>query len=242
MAGHSKFKNTIHRKNSQSKKKAKVFARAVKNIVVAAKLDIANPNFNAKLRNAMIAAKRCNISKNKIDKALDSAQSKIKKLNYKTVSYEGYGPGGVAIVIEISTKNKSKTTSDMRRIFHKHGGFLVNNGNVRYMFKKIGLIIYKTTNINKIRLINAATDLEIDDYIEKNNTLEITSSVQNYFKISKILDQNFAPPTYTGVRWIASQFITIDKKTNQQLLKFLDALYKLNNSLIISSNHKIINI
>ena len=242
MAGHSKYKNIIHRKRSQSRKKSKLFARAVKDITIAVRVDIADPNFNSKLRNAVTTAKQFNVSKDKIDKALNSIKLKINDSNCQKVMYEGYGPGRIAMIIETSTNNKNRTTADIRAVFHKHGGCLVSKGSVRHMFKKVVSITYNTTNIDKSRLLNTAINLEIDDYTENSTTIDIILSFQKHYKISKILEQNFGTPAIIAVKWLADQFTNIDKATSQQFLKFLDNLNNLNNNLVISSNYKIMNI
>ena len=242
MAGHSKYKNIIHRKKSQGKKKSKLFTRVVKDIIIAAKVDIPDPNFNSKLRNAVIVAKQSNVSKDKIDKALNSIKLKTNDLNCQKVMYEGYGPGRIAIIIETYTNNKNRTTADIRAVLHKYGGCLLSKGSVRHMFKKIVLMTYKTTNIDKNRFINTAIDLEIDDYTENNTTIDIILSFQKHCKISKTLEQNFGTPAITVVKWLAGQFTKIDQATSQQFSKFLDKLNNLNNTLVISSNYKIMNI
>ena len=238
MAGHSKFKNIMHRKGAQDKKRAKAFTRAVKEIIVAAKSDMPDPNFNPRLRTAITAAKQANLPKDKIDNAIKKATSADNDVNYDEIRYEGYGPGGVAIIVETLTDNKNRTASEVRAAFSKNGGALGEPGSVGYMFKKVGSITYEESNLDKNQLIDDAIEFEADDCTEKGNFIEIITNTEKYSEISDSLENKFGKPFESQVKWVADTLVELDEEKSEKVFKLLEALDNLDDVQSVHSNHK----
>jgi YebC/PmpR family DNA-binding regulatory protein len=241
MAGHSKFKNIMHRKGAQDKKKAKAFTRAVKEIIVAAKTGMPDPNFNPRLRTAIISAKQANLPKDRIDNAIKKATSATDGINYEEIRYEGYGPGGVAIIVETLTDNKNRTASDVRSTFSKHGGALGEQGSVGYMFRKVGYLVYEEKDIDKNKLIELAIELEVDDCIDEDGVVEILCNTEKYYETIETLEQKFGKPLESEIKWISDIMVELDEENNEKVLKLLDALDNLDDVQSISSNCRYVN-
>ncbi len=238
MAGHSKFKNIMHRKGAQDKKRAKAFTRAVKEIIVAAKSGMPDPNFNPRLRTAITAAKQANLSKDKIDNAIKKATSADNDVNYDEIRYEGYGPGGVAIIVETLTDNKNRTASEVRAAFSKNGGALGEPGSVGYMFKKVVSITYEESNLDKNQLIDDAIEFEADDCTEKGNFIEIITNTEKYSEISDSLENKFGKPFESQVKWVADTLVELDGEKSEKVFKLLEVLDNLDDVQSVHSNHK----
>jgi len=238
MAGHSKFKNIMHRKGAQDKKRAKAFTRAVKEIIVAAKSGMPDPNFNPRLRTAITAAKQANLPKDKIDNAIKKAISADNDVNYDEIRYEGYGPGGVAIIVETLTDNKNRTASEVRAAFSKNGGALGEPGSVGYMFKKVGAITYEESSLDKNQLIDDAIEFEADDCIEKDGLIEIITSTEKYSEISEKLENKFGKPFESQVKWMADTSVELDEEKSEKVFKLLETLDNLDDVQSVHNNHK----
>ena len=237
MAGHSKFKNIMHRKGAQDKKRAKAFTRAVKEIVIAAKSGI-DPNSNPRLRTAITVAKQVNLPKEKIDNAIKKATSESDGTNYEAIIYEGYAPGGVAIIVETLTDNKNRTAGEVRSTFGKHGGTLGEQGSVSYLFKRMGVIIYEIDKINKIQLMEEAIELGVDDCLEEDEYVEILCPIERYSEISEKLETKFGKPIESEIQWRAETTVALNEEKSEKVLKLIDALDNLDDVQSVSSNYK----
>ena len=240
MSGHSKFKNIIHRKEAQDKKKSQLFTRLVKEIIVAVRAGMPDPNLNPRLRTAITSAKQANLPKNRINNAIKKATSTTEIINYEEIQYEGYGPGGVAIIVETLTDNKNRTANEIKAVFHKNGGVLGAQGSVEYMFKKVGSIVYEKNNINKNSVIDAAIELEADDCIDDNQTIEILSNINKYSDISDNLEQKFGKPTKAGIKWSTDTKIELTEEKSKQIVKLLLALDNIADVQLVNSNHTLV--
>ncbi len=228
----------MHRKGAQDKKRAKAFTRAVKEIIVAAKSGMPDPNFNPRLRTAITAAKQANLPKDKIDNAIKKATSADNDVNYDEIRYEGYGPGGVAIIVETLTDNKNRTASEVRAAFSKNGGALGEPGSVGYMFKKVGSITYEESNLDKNQLIDDAIEFEADDCTEKGNFIEIITNTEKYSEISDSLENKFGKPFESQVKWVADTLVELDGEKSEKVFKLLEVLDNLDDVQSVHSNHK----
>src|ERR1017187_4641520 len=157
MAGHSQFKNIMHRKGRQDAQKSKLFSKLAREITVAAKMGQPDPSMNARLRAAIISARQENMSKDSIERAIKKAQGSDAE-NYDEIRYEGYGPGGVAVIVEVMTDNRNRTASDVRSTFTKHGGNLAETGAVSFMFDHLGLIEYDAKVASADAMLDAAIE------------------------------------------------------------------------------------
>src|SRR5882724_3769414 len=172
MAGHSQFKNIMHRKGRQDKVKSKLFGKLAREITVAAKLGLPDPAMNARLRAAIIAARVENMAKDSIDRAIKKAQGSDAEA-YDEIRYEGYGPGGVAVIVEVLTDNRNRTASDVRSYFSKTGGNLAETGAVSFMFDHVGVIEFVTKVGSADAMLDAAIEAGADDVVSNEGGHEI---------------------------------------------------------------------
>jgi len=236
MAGHSKFKNIMHRKDAQDKKKAKLFTRAVKEIIVAARSGVPDPESNPRLRAAINTAKQINLPKDKIDKAISKSTIQSETTQYQEVLYEGYGPGGLVLIVQAFTDNKNRTTSEIRAAFNKNCGVLGEPGSVRYMFNKISYIVYRNQDVNTEDIINASIDMGVEDVIIKSQDIEILSDASKCFGIYEALAEKFGQPYTSEILWVPNTSIKLSGDKYEKASKLLEALDSLYDTQCIYSN------
>ena len=222
MAGHSKFKNIMHRKGAQDARRAKKFARLIKELQVAAR-GSADPQNNPRLRTALSACKSANMPKDNIEKVLKKANSDDQD-NLEEVRYEGYGPGGTAFIVEAVTDNRNRTASEVRASFTKYGGNLGETGSVSYLFKNLGQIIYNFKEDNQEKILENAIELGATDINSSQQKIEILCEVSNFNEIREKLEVKFGIPEQSEIVWLPENFIDLDEEKSISLLKFLDML------------------
>ena len=222
MAGHSKFKNIMHRKGRQDAKRAKVFAKLGKELSVAARSGT-DPDFNPRLRLAIIAAKAQNMPNDNIQRAIKRAEGDDSVV-YEEVRYEGYGPGGVAVIVESLTENRNRTASEVRAAFSKHGGNLGETGSVAFMFDRLGLIIYTASKISPEDIFEAALEAGADDVESNEETHEITCNIDDFSTVRDALESKIGDPDEARLEWKPQNYIAVDASTAETLIKFLDTL------------------
>ena len=223
MAGHSKFKNIQHRKGAQDKKRAKDFTKAVKEIMVAVKSGQSDPVFNPRLRAALIAARSVNLPKDRIEKAL--ASSSTEGANYEEIRYEGYAPGGIAIIVEALTDNRNRTASDVRSAFSKSGGSLGETGSVSFMFNKFGIIEFGANIGSADEVMEAALEIEVENIESDEESHVIYTKIEDYHAALDFLTRKFGNPTESKLGWVSQNNIVIsDIERARKLLKMIDAL------------------
>lgn len=227
MAGHSQFKNIMHRKNAQDAKKAKVFNRILREIQIAG-LNDPDPNTNPRLRSAMWAAKKANLSKDTIQRALQKRHED--QAMQEEMRYEGYGPGGVAIIVCAHTNNRCRTVSEIRHIFHKNGGTLGEPGSVAFLFRHLCWAFYPISEPSEA-LLERVVDLPIIDVIYEDNLLKIYGLSEHFQHIidgMTALQQNrlcdHIDPHESGIGYVAEAYLTVDDEQAKQCVKMLDAL------------------
>src|ERR1700761_4557011 len=190
MAGHSQFKNIMHRKGRQDAAKSKLFGKLAREITVSAKLGLPDPAMNARLRGAIIAARAENMSKDSIDRAIKKASGNHAE-SYDEIRYEGYGPGGVAVIVEVLTDNRNRTASDVRSYFTKAGGNLAETGAVSFMFDRVGLIEFDAKAGDADTMLEAAIDAGADDVTSGENGHEILCEQSALAEVSTALEAKF---------------------------------------------------
>ena len=184
MAGHSQFKNIMHRKGRQDAQKSKLFCKLAREITVAAKMGQPDPSMNARLRAAIISARQENMSKDSIERAVKKA-SGTESENYDEIRYEGYGPGGVAVIVEALTDNRNRAASDIRSYFTKSGGNLGETGSVAFMFDRTGIIEYDAKVASDDAMLDAAIEAGADDVSSSENGHEIYASPETFREVAK---------------------------------------------------------
>ena len=224
MAGHSQFKNIMYRKGAQDAKRAKVFAKHIRELTVATRAGLPDPAMNPRLRTAIAAARSVNMSKDNIERAIRRGTGDDEGTDYQEVRYEGYGPGGVAVIIEALTDNRNRTASEIRSAFAKHGGNLGETGSVNFMFERVGLIHYKAEAAAADDMFEAALEAGAADVESTAAGHEITCAPDDLAAVRDSLAQRFGDPETARLDWKPQNTVPVDEGTAETLFKLLDAL------------------
>src|SRR3984893_16179331 len=223
MAGHSQFKNIMHRKGRQDKVRSKLFGKLAREITVAAKMGLPDPAFNPRLRAAILAARAENIPKDNIERAIKKASGNDAE-SYDEIRYEGYGPGGVAVIVEVLTDNRNRTASDVRSTFTKHGGNLAETGAVSFMFDHVGVIEYDAKVASPDAMLEAAIEAGADDVVSHEGGHEIYASQASFREVAKSLEAKFGEPRKAALTWKPKNTVPVDDESGEKLLKLIDLL------------------
>jgi YebC/PmpR family DNA-binding regulatory protein len=221
MAGHSKFKNIMHRKGGQDAKKAKIFNKLAREIAVSAKIGMPDPAANPRLRAAIQAARAKNLPRDRIEKAINSAQGDT--ATYESIRYEGYGPGGVALVIEALTDNRNRTAADVRGAFTKYGGALGETNSVSFMFNRQGVIAYPAATAFDA-LFEAAVEAGADDVETGDEGFEVITTMENFGPVRDALEAIFGDPVEAALVWRQNVTSSPNDDQAESLMKLIDAL------------------
>jgi YebC/PmpR family DNA-binding regulatory protein len=224
MAGHSHVKNVMHRKGAQDARKARQFARLIREITVAARQGLPDPAANPRLRGAIIAARAANMPKDTVDRAIKKAAGATAGDDYVEVRYEGYGPAGVAIIVETLTDNRNRTASDLRSAFSKYGGALGETNSVSFLFNRLGAITYPLNVATGDDMLEAAIEAGADNVDTNETEHEITTSVDDFFAVRDAMEARFGPAESAKLDWRPTTIVTLDETKAASLLKLLDIL------------------
>lgn len=224
MAGHSQFKNIMHRKGAQDIKRAKIFAKLSREIMVAAKTGLPDPNFNPRLRSALAAARAANMPKDNIDRALKKAAGGEEGANFEEVRYEGYGPNGVAIIVETLTDNRNRTASEVRSVFSKHGGALGETGSVSFQFERLGLLRFPLTIGDFAWVFEYVVEAGADDLDQTEEGYEITCAFDAFSTVRDLLMEKLGDPLEAKVIWKPVNEVPCSPETLQTIIKMVDIL------------------
>ncbi|MGA8156393.1 MAG: YebC/PmpR family DNA-binding transcriptional regulator [Rhodoplanes sp.] len=223
MAGHSQFKNIMHRKGRQDAVRSKLFGKLAREVTVAAKLGSSDPSMNPRLRAAIIAARAENMPKDNIERAIKKAQGGEAE-SYDEIRYEGYGPGGVAVIVETLTDNRNRTASDVRSYFTKSGGNLAETGAVSFMFDHVGVIEYDAKVASADAMLDAAIEAGADDVVSTENGHEIYAGQDTYRDVAKSLEQKFGEPRKAALVWRPQSTVPVGDEEGERLLKLIETL------------------
>jgi len=223
MAGHSKFKNIMHRKGAQDKKRSAAFSKLSREITVAAKMGLPDPDANARLRAAVLAARAQSMPKDNIQRAIDKA-SGTDSDNYEEIRYEGYGPGGTAIIVEALTDNRNRTATNVRTAFSKNGGNLGTAGSVSHGFDRLGLIEYGAGKGDADTVFEAALEAGADDVESSEDGHSIWTSIENLHPVAKALEGALGDPEGVKLAWKPNIMVSVSEDDAGKLLKMIDAL------------------
>ncbi len=223
MAGHSQFKNIMHKKGKQDAIRSKVFSKLAREITVAAKMGMPDPNMNPRLRLAIQAARAENMPKDNIERAIKKASGGDSE-NYDEVRYEGYAPGGVAVIIEALTDNRNRTAGEVRSYFTKSGGALAETGAVSFMFDKIGEIEFDAKVASEDAMMEAAIDAGADDVATSPDGHTITTSMEAFAEVAKALEAKFGEPRKSKLVWRPQNTISVDDETGEKILRLISSL------------------
>ncbi|MDR3495253.1 MAG: YebC/PmpR family DNA-binding transcriptional regulator [Ancalomicrobiaceae bacterium] len=223
MAGHSQFKNIMHRKGKQDKVRSKLFSKLAREITVAAKEGVPDPSMNSKLRLAILNARAENMPKDNIDRAIKKAAGADAE-NYEDVRYEGYGPGGVAVIVEALTDNRNRTGGAVRAAFTKFGGALGETGSVSFSFDKIGEIVYPVSAGSADAVLEAAIEAGADDVTSDDEEHVIVCGFEAMNEVSKALEATLGGANSVKSVWRAQNTVPLDEEKAQTMLKLIDVL------------------
>ncbi len=238
MAGHSKFKNIMHRKGAQDKKRAKVFAKHAREIYTAARSGMPDPDKNPRLRNAIIAARADNTPKDNIERAIKKAAGGDGE-SYDEIRYEGYGPGGVAVIVEALTDNRNRTASEVRAAFTKHGGNLGETGSVGFMFERTGTIEYAADAADADTMFEEALEAGAADVASDDDGHVITCDPDDFSTVRDALIEKFGDPAGARLEWVPNTTTELDEQQAGTMLRLIDVLEDNDDVQNVSSNFEV---
>ncbi len=239
MAGHSQFKNIMYRKGAQDAKRAKIFTKLIRELTTAARSGLPDPNANPRLRAAVIAARTANMPKDTIERAIKRGAGGGDDANFEQMRYEGYGPGGVAIIVEALTDNRNRTASELRTAFAKHGGSLGESGSVAFMFDRVGRIFYGPEAASADAMLEAAIEVGAENVESEPEGHEVTCRPEAFSGVRDGLESRFGPAREARLAWRAMTTVPITQGTAETLLRLLDLLEDSDDVQTVSANFEI---
>jgi YebC/PmpR family DNA-binding regulatory protein len=238
LAGHSQFKNIMHRKGRQDAVRSKVFGKLSREITVAAKLGLPDPAMNPRLRAAILAARAESMPKDNIDRAIKKATGGDAD-NYEEIRYEGYGPGGVAVIVEVLTDNRNRSASDVRSSFTKAGGNLAETGAVSFMFDHVGVVEFDAKVASADAMLEAAIDAGAEDVQSGENGHEVYTTHDSLREVAKALEAKFGEPRKAAFTWKPQNTVPVDDEQGEKLLKLIDILNDLDDVQNVFANFEV---
>lgn len=223
MAGHSQFKNIMHRKGAQDAKRARMFAKITREIIVSARMG-ADPGSNPRLRAAMLAARAANMPKDNVDRAIKKALGGDDTTNYEEVRYEGYGPGGTALIVESLTDNRNRTASEVRSAFSKCGGNMGETGSVAFMFDRVGLIHLPKTVGTYDDVFEKAVEAGAENLEDMGDFYEVVTSLDDFAAVRDTLSQSYGDIAESKLDWRPQNTISVDEEAARKIIKLIDTL------------------
>ncbi|MBV8519874.1 MAG: YebC/PmpR family DNA-binding transcriptional regulator [Acidobacteria bacterium] len=225
MSGHSKWSTIKHKKGAADAKRGKVFTRIIKEMTVAARLGGGDPEANPRLRAAVAEAKANNMPKDNIERAIKRGTGELEGATYEEITYEGYGPGGVAIIVEALTDNTNRTTPEIRHMFEKHGGNLGTPGSVRFQFEKKGYFAVEKSAVGEDKLMEIALEAGADDLqTDDAEVFEIYTAPENFEAVRQALESNKIATVEAKLGMIPANYVAVDEQKSKQIMRLLEML------------------
>jgi YebC/PmpR family DNA-binding regulatory protein len=235
MSGHSKWATIKHKKGALDAKRGKIFTRLLKEIAVAAKGG-GNPDSNARLRTAVAAAKAENMPQDNIKRAIQRGTGELEGVNYEEISFEGYGPGGVAVIVDVLTDNRNRAVSEVRFAFSKNGGNLGESGSVRFMFSKKGIIAVEKNAATEEQLMDIVLEHGGEDLNDEGDSWEILTDPASYEAVSAAIKAAGIPTVLSEVTMVASTYTKLEGSAANQMVRLLEALEDSDDTQNVYSN------
>jgi YebC/PmpR family DNA-binding regulatory protein len=223
MAGHSQFKNIMHKKGRVDAQRSKMFGKLAREVTVAAKLGLPDPDMNPRLRAAILAARAENMPKDNIERAIKKAQGGDAE-SYDEIRYEGYGPGGAALIVEAMTDNRNRTASDIRSVFTKSGGNLAETGAVAFMFDRVGVVAFDAKAADADTMLEAAIEAGADDVVSSEDGHEVYCEQGALGEVTKALEARFGEPRKSALVWRAQNTVDVDDEAAEKLIRLVESL------------------
>jgi YebC/PmpR family DNA-binding regulatory protein len=239
MSGHSKWSTIKHKKAAKDAKRGKIFTKLIKEITVAARMGGGDINANPRLRTAVLTARGSSMPSENIDRAIKKGTGELEGVTYEEIQYEGYGPGGAAIIAQVVTDNKNRTVAEIRRLFLKHGGNMGETGCVSWMFEKKGLITVEKAQADEDRLMSIVLDAGADDIRDEGEIFEIVTQVEDFATVKERLDQEKIVVASAQVTLLPKTTVDIDAKHVEQILKLSEELEDHDDVQSVSANFNI---
>jgi YebC/PmpR family DNA-binding regulatory protein len=224
MSGHSKWSTIKHKKAAKDAKRGKLFTKLIKEITVAARVGGGDINANPRLRTAVLTARASSMPGENIDRAIKKGTGELEGVHYEEVQYEGYGPGGAAILAQVLTDNKNRTVSEIRRLFTKHGGNMGEAGCVAWMFDKKGLITVEKSQVDEDRLMGVVLDAGAEDVRDEGDIFEVVTSTDDFEKVKDRLEQEKIAIASAQITMVPKNTVDVDEKNVEQILKLTEEL------------------
>ncbi|MGA7675102.1 MAG: YebC/PmpR family DNA-binding transcriptional regulator [Rhizomicrobium sp.] len=238
MSGHSQFKNIMFRKGKQDKERSKLFSKLAREITVASKGGLPDPAHNARLRAAVITARGENMPKDNIERAIKKGQGGNAE-NYDEIRYEGYGPGGVALIVEALTDNRTRTVAEVRSAFSKYNGVLGETGSVAFMFDRVGVFAYPKEKGSEDAMLEAALEAGADECISSEDGHEFLSSVENFAAVRDALEAKLGTPASSGIFFRPKNTVPVSDNVGETLVKLIDALGENDDVQRVTGNYEL---
>jgi YebC/PmpR family DNA-binding regulatory protein len=224
MSGHSKWSSIKHKKAATDARRGKIFTKLIKEITVAARMGGGDPDANSRLRTAILAAKSENMPKDNIDRAIKKGTGELEGVNYEESIYEGYGPGGAAVLVESLTDNKNRTVADIRNIFSKNNGSLGENGCVAWMFEKKGYIAVESKKVEEEVLMEAALEGGADDIREDDSNFEVITAPEDFNAVKEVIDNASIPYIVAEITMLPQSTTNLAGKEAEQMVRLMEML------------------
>ena len=238
MAGHSQYKNIMFRKGRQDKERSKLFSKLAREITVAARQGIPDPAHNPRLRAAIAAAKTQSMPKDNIQRAIDKATGAGAE-NIEEIRYEGYGPGGVALIVEAQTDNRNRTGGDVRSLFSKHGGALGEPNSVTFLFNRVGVISYPKSKGSDDAMLEVAIEAGADECASGDDVHEFLTGIESFGAVRDALEEKLGPADSAKIEWRPQNSTPVADDAGESLIKLLDALDDLDDVQTVYGNYEL---
>jgi YebC/PmpR family DNA-binding regulatory protein len=225
MSGHSKWSTIKHKKGAADAKRGKIFTKIIKEITIAARMGGGDPEGNARLRQAIMAAKAENMPKDNIDRAIKKGTGELAgAASYEEITYEGYGPGGVAVLVEVMTDNKNRTVAEIRHIFSKHGGNLGENGCVSWIFEKKGNIVFDKTAVNEDQLMELVLEAGGEDVKDQESEYEVITDPDSFEDVKAAIDEAEYDYILAEISMMPQTTVKLDEQKAAQMLRLMEKM------------------
>ncbi len=241
MSGHSKWSTIKRKKGAADAKRGKIFTRLIKELTIASRMGGGNPDGNPRLRSAMLAAKSENMPKDNIDRAIKKGTGELEGSIYEELTYEGYGPGGAAIMAEVLTDSKNRAAAEIRHVFSKHAGNLGESGCVNWMFTKRGTIVYEKGSVDEDMLMETALECGADDVTVDETSIVVITEPKSFYSVKEEIDKREELPAYSlaEISMIPQNTVKLVGKEAEQMLRLMEAIEDLDDVQNVYSNFDI---
>jgi YebC/PmpR family DNA-binding regulatory protein len=239
MAGHSQFKNIMYRKGAQDAKRAKVFGKLIRELTVAAKTGQPDPNANPRLRSAIAAAKAANLPKDTMERAIKRGAGESDGESFEEIRYEGYGPGGVAVIVEALTDNRNRTASEVRSAFSKNGGTLGETNSVAFQFSRVGVVRFPAGVASADDVLELAIDVGADEVESDAEAHEFICAPDSFHEVREALEEKLGDPQSAELTWRPLNTVTVDEDQASTLFKLIEALDDSDDVQNVSANFEV---